>query len=75
MTMIHVYRAASRSACYVVDRSVNPPMTFRLSPRQRIRTDCCKRLRWAMYVEMQVYYDCTYRWCMAGHGCKKGLTE
>lgn len=70
MDSIHIYTATLQPATRFVDRSLGKPMWFRCNPRKVYWTDCCLQRRWAKYVLVQVYYDCTRRWCVAGHGCK-----
>lgn len=72
MVAIHLYVAQTQSAANFVDNNSDPPTTFRCDPRRLWWTDCCRKRRWAKYVCVQVYYDGIRRWCVAGHGCKKG---
>lgn len=67
---VHIYRAALQPATRFVDRCAGKPHWFRCSPRKLWWTDCCRKRRWAKYVQVGVYYDCIRRLCAEGHGCK-----
>ena len=72
MSVVHIYTAPSQPATEFMDRTHGDTFTFRLAPRARLYTDCCRVKRQARYVRVQVYADYFYRWCASGHGCKKG---
>ena len=52
------------------DRNWPSEMWFRFKPRHLCMTRCCRRLRWAKYLRIQVYCDGLYFWCSDGHGCQ-----
>ena len=75
MSVVHIYTAPLQPATCFEDRIGTDTFTFRLAPRSRIYTDCCRVRRWAKYVQVQVYADYFYRWCAPGYGCKKKLRK
>jgi len=69
---VHIYTADLQPATDFVDRCGSIIMRFHTEPRSLLRTDCCRKWRWAKYVRVQVYYDGLKWWCADGHGCKTG---
>lgn len=67
---LHIYRAASQPATLYVDRHGPQALWTLNDPRKKIRAFCCRKLRWAKYLTVQVYYDSIMFWCREGCGCK-----
>ena len=70
---VHLYRRHHQPATrYVVEIGYGKRnrLWVRCGPRQRVRTSCCRKLRWAKHCTVQVYYDMVPFWCRPGHGCK-----
>lgn len=67
---LHIYTTSLQSATRFIDRHMEPATWFQFKPRKLIGTDCCRKRRWAKYVQVQVFYDHIARWCAEGHGCK-----
>jgi hypothetical protein len=71
MSTVHIYRAAPQPATDFVDNCTGNEMRFTYQPRKRLFVRCCRRLRWAQYLVVQVYYADVLVSCSPGHGCKK----
>lgn len=70
---LHVFTVRRQPATrYLVDPLGDGGIWIRNKPRTLLRTVCCKRLRVAANVAVQVYYDGVYASCRPGAGCKKG---
>ena len=59
---VNIYSANCQPATRFVDRCTEREIVFECSPYKRIRTRCCKQMRQARYVEVQVYYDGIMCW-------------
>jgi hypothetical protein len=68
---VHVYTRGHQPATrYKVDVGDVKPFWIKSPPNRMYRTNCCRRLRRARNLSVQVYYDATYYWCNKGTGCK-----
>ena len=69
--MVHIYRAEPQSATSFLDpNGPGRPFRIRFASRAQIGARCCRRLRWAKFLQVQVYYDAVVFTCRRGCGCQ-----
>lgn len=65
---IHIYTAAWQPATKY--RVPGIPHLFETPPRSLVFVECCRKMRYACNVELQVFYDLTRARCTVGKGCR-----
>lgn len=72
---LHIHTAPSQPATRFVDWSVSDilgrKVTMQYRRRRQFWAGCCRKRRWAAYLNVQVYYDMTRFTCKPGKGCKR----
>lgn len=71
MTEVHVYSATKQNATRYTVALLDHVFIVQNRRRCRIRCCRCKKLRWAAYLHVQVYYDGSYYSCKPGRGCRQ----
>lgn len=68
---VHIHSTSHQPATkYKVVITDTKTLTIHNTPRTRVGTQCCKRIRIAANCTVQVYYDEIWFWCRPGKGCK-----
>lgn len=68
---VHIFRAKEQPAVRWVDPYLPMRHVFRCHRRALVRTQCCRRKRWAGHCIVHVYYDLIAVFCRLGRGCKR----
>ncbi len=68
---VHIFTARLQAATRFRDDCTDKPFICRRNPRKQIYSWCCRKKRWAKYLQVQVFYDSIRFWCKDGQGCKK----